>query len=59
MIDYKNTNDNITPQESIKKYIRIFLFDENGEPIKYERKDGFSKTVDDGFKDLDLKRGLG
>lgn len=49
------TNEKLNSQESIKKYIRVFLKDENGKQIKCEREDKYSTTVDIGYEDLDLR----
>lgn len=48
-------NKEISPQESIKKFIRVILVDENDKQIKYERTDKYETTVDFGQEDLDLK----
>ena len=41
--------------EGVRKYIRIFLVDEKGKQIQYNRTDGYSTSIDAGFEDLLLK----
>ncbi|KOA19341.1 hypothetical protein CLHOM_24470 [Clostridium homopropionicum DSM 5847] len=52
--DRTMSDKDISPQESITKYIRVMLLDENNKQITYERKDGYRTTVEDGYEDLNL-----
>lgn len=48
--------DNYSPYESVRKYIRVILLDKEGKPLKLPRRDDeYTTNIDSGFEDLDLK----